>query len=39
MIEVDREKMHELTAQERHDYAVSDVRGTRALALDLLGVE
>lgn len=37
MIEVDRSKMHELTPQQRHDYAVSDVRGTRELALRLLG--
>ena len=36
MIEVDREKMHLLTPEERHDYVVSDGRGTRALALRVL---
>lgn len=35
--EVDRTKMHLLSAQDRHDYAVSDVRGTRQLAIRQLG--
>jgi hypothetical protein len=35
MIEVDRTRMHELTAQERAAYVFSDVRGTRQLALQL----
>lgn len=37
MIEVDRCRMHDLTPQERHDYVVSDGRGTRALTLHRLG--
>lgn len=39
MITVDRERMHDLTPAERHDYVVSDGRGTRELALRLLGAE
>jgi hypothetical protein len=37
MIEVDREKMHELTPAERLAYAASDTRGTRELTIRLLG--
>lgn len=36
--EVDRSKMHLMSDAERFDYVVSDGRGTRALALDWLGV-
>lgn len=39
MIVVDRERMHELTPQERAAYAMSDVNGTRELAIRLLGAE
>lgn len=37
MIEVDRENMHLLTPAERAAYACSDTRGTRELAIRLLG--
>lgn len=33
MIEVDRERMHELSENDRQEYALSDVRGTLSLAL------
>lgn len=37
MIIVDREKMHELSEEDRSAYAASDTRGTRELAIRLLG--
>jgi hypothetical protein len=37
MIEVDRERMHLLSEDERRAYVLSDVNGTRLLALGLLG--
>jgi DNA polymerase elongation subunit (family B) len=37
MIEVDRTRMHELTPEERREYAISDVHGTRELAVAILG--
>lgn len=38
MIEVDREKMHLLTPEQREAYVTSDGRGTRQLTLEWLGV-
>lgn len=37
VIELDRTRMHEYSPAEREEYALSDVRATRALALILLG--
>jgi hypothetical protein len=39
MVELDRTRLHEYTPDEVHDYVLSDGRGTRALALRLLGLD
>lgn len=38
MVELDRANLHQYTAAEREEYCLSDARGTRQLALRLLGL-